>query len=210
MQKTQLLQGNTKSLDVSKGHKIFAALYLVTEHLNENDPCRSELRTLALGLVSGDSVATQKVAEKVINILGGAVIAHIVSEKNASIIVREVRSLATLRTIDSPVEQLFGHEESSNLNNRTAPNVSQNMSFIKQEMSFLNKKNESISDNKNKRQSEILSFINNKKSVAIKDISALFPDVSEKTIQRELGVLVSSGKITKRGSKRWSLYMAVS
>ena len=84
------------------------------------------------------------------------------------------------------------------------------MSLIKQEMSFSVKKFESISDNKYKRQSEILSFINNKKSVAIKDISALFPDVSEKTIQRELGALVSTGKITKRGSKRWSLYMAVS
>ncbi len=66
------------------------------------------------------------------------------------------------------------------------------------------------SENKNKRQNDILSFINEKKAVAIKDISALFSDVSEKTIQRELGVLVEKGKITKRGSKRWSVYMAIS
>jgi DeoR/GlpR family transcriptional regulator of sugar metabolism len=70
-------------------------------------------------------------------------------------------------------------------------------------------KNVGIFENKNKRQHTILSFINDRKSAAIKDIAALFPDISEKTIQRELGTLVALGKITKRGNKRWSLYMAV-
>jgi predicted HTH transcriptional regulator len=62
---------------------------------------------------------------------------------------------------------------------------------------------------KDSRQEKILSFINERKSAVIKDITALFPEVSEKTIQRELGSLIDTGRITKRGSKRWSMYMAV-
>jgi predicted HTH transcriptional regulator len=75
-------------------------------------------------------------------------------------------------------------------------------------MSYRGKKTDSFID-KNARQDTILSFINDRKSVVIKDIVSLFPDVSEKTIQRELNKLVENGKITKRGSKRWSVYMAV-
>jgi hypothetical protein len=63
--------------------------------------------------------------------------------------------------------------------------------------------------NKSARQDTILSFINERKSAVIKDIISLFPEVSEKTIQRELNALIDSGRITKRGTKRWSIYMAV-
>jgi predicted HTH transcriptional regulator len=61
---------------------------------------------------------------------------------------------------------------------------------------------------KGDRQQTIMTFIDDRKAASIKDISALFTDVSEKTIQRELSSLVASGKISKRGSKRWSVYMA--
>jgi DeoR/GlpR family transcriptional regulator of sugar metabolism len=66
-----------------------------------------------------------------------------------------------------------------------------------------------INENKSKRQDAILSLINERKSVGIKDISVLFSDTSEKTIQRELSTLVAAGKITKRGEKRWSVYLSV-
>jgi predicted HTH transcriptional regulator len=84
------------------------------------------------------------------------------------------------------------------------------MSFSTKSSYQTTSKNNINNDQKNKRQSDILSFINQRKSAVIKDIAALFPDVSEKTIQRELGALVDAGKITKRGSKRWSIYLAVS
>jgi len=64
-------------------------------------------------------------------------------------------------------------------------------------------------ENKSKRQDAILSFINERKSVGIKDIAALFSDTSEKTIQRELATLVATGKVSKRGEKRWSIYMSI-
>lgn len=43
-------------------------------------------------------------------------------------------------------------------------------------------------------------------SVMIKDITHAFPNVSEKTIQRELADLVSTGVLKKIGEKRWSKY----
>lgn len=69
---------------------------------------------------------------------------------------------------------------------------------------------------KQERAQKILSFIKDKKNVvgiaggmSIKDISVAFIDCSEKTIQRELNVLVAKGLIKKLGAKRWSRYQAL-
>jgi DeoR/GlpR family transcriptional regulator of sugar metabolism len=51
-----------------------------------------------------------------------------------------------------------------------------------------------------------LSVIKNKGTASIKDISTLVRGVSEKTIQRELSALISSGSVLKQGERRWSTY----
>ena len=56
------------------------------------------------------------------------------------------------------------------------------------------------------RRNSILELIKDKKEVTIKDISTIISDCSEKTIQRELMSLISSGVLEKSGSKRWSVY----
>jgi DNA-binding transcriptional ArsR family regulator len=56
------------------------------------------------------------------------------------------------------------------------------------------------------RRDAVLSVIQRKGSVSIKDISTLIRGVSEKTIQRELGALIESGVVVKRGERRWSTY----
>ncbi len=48
-----------------------------------------------------------------------------------------------------------------------------------------------------------------KKDVSIKDISLVFTDCSEKTIQRELNSLVLKGQLRKIGAKRWSRYSII-
>jgi len=45
---------------------------------------------------------------------------------------------------------------------------------------------------------------------SIKDISRAFPDVSEKTVQREVNILIEHGIVFKEGEKRWSRYSLVS
>lgn len=56
------------------------------------------------------------------------------------------------------------------------------------------------------RRNTIIKLIKDMKEVTIKDVSTIVPDVSEKTIQRELLNLVSEGVLKKTGEKRWSRY----
>ena len=59
---------------------------------------------------------------------------------------------------------------------------------------------------RNSRQDSIISFIRTHGEVSIKDVSDTIPDVSEKTIQRELLALVAAGVLEKHGQRRWSTY----
>ncbi|HEV8666643.1 MAG TPA: hypothetical protein VN665_02220 [Candidatus Paceibacterota bacterium] len=58
----------------------------------------------------------------------------------------------------------------------------------------------------NKRTSLILEFVRKHKNVSIKDIAKVIKGFSEKTIQRELTLLISQGLVEKRGERRWSIY----
>jgi hypothetical protein len=57
-----------------------------------------------------------------------------------------------------------------------------------------------------KRASLILEFVRKHKNVSIKDIAKVIRDFSEKTIQRELALLIQQGLVEKRGERRWSVY----
>lgn len=56
------------------------------------------------------------------------------------------------------------------------------------------------------RKGQIISIIEDKKSVTIKDISDVIKDFSEKTIQRDLMTLIDEQKVIKEGERRWSRY----
>lgn len=56
------------------------------------------------------------------------------------------------------------------------------------------------------RREAVVSVIQSKGKVSIKDISTLIRGVSEKTIQRELAALIDSGIVVKEGERRWSTY----
>lgn len=198
--KTYTNQSISQVTDSSKGQKIAAALYLITNHLDAHDPVRMALRTCATSLFRSNNDHAMVVLE-ITNLLETARFARIVTEQNVAILTRELGR--------------YMHQETSATNELTALFSVPEVSYVPKVMSYKtpvseDKKYQIKSDSKNKRQEQILSFINTRKSAGIKDISALFPEVSEKTIQRELGALVDSGKITKRGSKRWSIYLAVS
>ena len=81
-----------------------------------------------------------------------------------------------------------------------------NLSPLENDMSNSKKTQRSSPSERNNRREKILSLIKNKKDISIKDISSSFPDCSEKTISRELNVLISKGHIKKTGAKRWSRY----
>lgn len=59
------------------------------------------------------------------------------------------------------------------------------------------------------RVQNILDILRSGGSLGIRDIAANLPEYSEKMIQRELLDLVTQGKVTKTGLKRWSKYSLV-
>ncbi len=63
-----------------------------------------------------------------------------------------------------------------------------------------------IKDKKNDRQSKIVSILKDQSNLTIKDFVKVIADCSEKTIQRELLLLVEKGIIKKEGERRWSRY----
>lgn len=81
-----------------------------------------------------------------------------------------------------------------------------NLSPLENDVSNSKKTQRSSPSERNNRREKILSLIKAKKDISIKDISLSFPDCSEKTISRELNVLISKGHIKKTGAKRWSRY----
>ncbi len=59
---------------------------------------------------------------------------------------------------------------------------------------------------KEARHTRILKLIKDNREVSIKDITSYFPELSEKTIQRELVAFTQSGVLKKSGERRWSRY----
>ncbi len=59
------------------------------------------------------------------------------------------------------------------------------------------------------RVSAIIDFITKRGSVGTGDLAQVITDCSSKTLQRDLTMLVASGKLVKSGHKRWTKYALV-
>lgn len=262
MKQKEITKDNTKDGN-GKGQKILAAVYLVSAHLSDSDPIKQGLRSTAVQLVTqtfsrpslgvhgilGHSQSTSHSTSDTQSsflilqeLLNAAVLARLITEKNASIIILEARYFA--RSIDNSqyeveqdttVEALFAvdqqalqtshnqsysqarnsysqtHNRSHSQHSAKQPAQSLSQSFhAPSDTSSYASPQASFNTRDGSRSEIILSFIEQQQSASIKDIVTLFPDVSEKTVQRELIALLQAGKISKKGEKRWSVYMAVS
>lgn len=56
------------------------------------------------------------------------------------------------------------------------------------------------------RHGKIRDLLRTKEQVSIKDISEAIQGVSEKTLQRDLMVLIERGEVVREGERRWSTY----
>lgn len=61
----------------------------------------------------------------------------------------------------------------------------------------------------NERRPKIIEIVREKGEVGVNDITTSFPDVSSKTIQRELTALVEENVLKRVGEKRWSKYSLI-
>lgn len=195
--------------DNSKGQKIVAALYLVTQHLSDNDPFKTKIRSLAVLLIdSRTQNTTKELVENIQGMLNVSSLANIISQRNVAMLNGALNEYLIGFHDSGDISKLFDNLGQKDISDKINQNKD-NMSFIDTKMSDITKNTQAIQSVKSKRQNEILKFVNKNKSVGIKDISAIFPDVSEKTVQREISSLVDKGLITKRGNKRWSIYLSI-
>lgn len=61
-------------------------------------------------------------------------------------------------------------------------------------------------ENQRDRRARILSVLQKKDHISVKDVAQAITDCSEKTLQRELLGLVAQGVLKKEGERRWSTY----
>ena len=77
---------------------------------------------------------------------------------------------------------------------------------LKDKQSFRQGQPQGAQGGLSKRTSLILEFVRKHQNVSIKDIAKVIKGFSEKTIQRELTLLIQQGLVEKHGERRWSIY----
>ena len=201
---------------VRKAERLSAAIHAVTGFIGDAEPIRVRLRTLSLTVLQ-DLIDSQRLGElgpaalaarcvEIASLLSTAEIAGLISAMNAGLIADEYARLATFVrdrysliraqpqvTFADPVRQSpigFFKGQKDTVSYRTHNKTSE-------------KDTNSTSDS---RRKDILSLFLNKDKISIKDAVSVVPNVSEKTIQRELISMVEAGLLIKEGDRRWSTY----
>ena len=212
-----------------KTQKISQALYLLTDYFNEAEPLRFSIRNNANILLTSATLLLKNEQKdkhisshhliatflETLTLIETAFIIHLLSEKNHLILKEEINKvLDTMETHKEKGLQLArefievgsledhkrqsvvykGQEPVLNIKDSPLPSKSEKLVKAVQQ------------ENKNRRLDSILSLFKPGIELMIKDITSHFKDVSEKTIQRELLLLVDQGKLKKIGKKRWSKY----
>lgn len=182
------------------------------------------------GITQRDIDHTQSHLQYLSSLLSLAFISGYISGSNVEIMKNEInylhKHIEELSThFASEIGQLTFKPELFVVNSPTKQSKpKQDVSFIKKEFkkidedvslkpqinrtTFSNKPQEKPIE-KNDREKRIIDVIRDKGTVSIKDISSVVFDVSEKTIQRTLQLLIDKGQIKKEGERRWAKYQLV-
>lgn len=208
-----------------KAERLAKATHLIAPAFADSVPLRNRVDAIAVGLVDAAILpplaARRALARELLalsSILSLASTSELLSPMNADLIAREAHML--LQEIAGYEEPRLALEEVPTLSS-IAKNVSMRgaprsavprrdtahppLQQVAVEAKIKN--TGSVKDTKIKdRRDSILSVIKNKGRANIKDISTMIRGVSEKTIQRELMVLVAEGAVLRQGERRWSTY----
>lgn len=205
--------------------RICAALYLLTQHIPEEEPLRMEIRSAGIGLLekvlqftnemraaeSNTVLSFESSVRRLISLLRILTAAGRVSFQNADTMIGaldELTAFVSTSQRSTFSESVIIHRE--DLMGDTSPlRDTDTQKDIKDRVRDTKDK-DTISDKQapapGARSQGIITILRSSGGLGIKDISARLPDFSEKMIQRELLVLVKSGQVKKDGFKRWSKY----
>ena len=210
-----------------KTEKLVSAIYLVSNFISDKEPIKWQLRETGIDLLSGSLLSVSNLASdqtlshhdfvstgfKLLSLLQISFVSRLISEMNFNILKYElevlIQTVETTKKATATEGLIFPDhffEVSNNLNNIPV-NVSKGQSImsdrITRPISPLSVKKPLEKSN---RQEIIIGLLKKNKELGIKDFTSAIKNCSEKTIQRELVVLVSKGQINKTGEKRWSRY----
>jgi DNA-binding transcriptional ArsR family regulator len=218
-----------------KAERLAKALHLIAPAFSESASLRNRIDAIAIGLVDAavlaPSIARTALSRELLalsSVLSIARTGGLLSAMNAELIAHEAHIL--LQEVAAYEEPRLFLDEAPTLSgiaksalkkessDRTLP-VSQISTTVSRTESHsvaivrkghikdtMPKVQNAIKD----RRDAVMSVIQNKGSVSIKDISTHIRGVSEKTIQRELLALIEAGIVRKQGERRWSTYSLVS
>jgi hypothetical protein len=208
------------SMEPKKTEKLVSALYLITGFFDDKETMKWSLRELGGKLIS--QRGNRNVAVEIMGLLNVAKNAGLISDMNHEIIYREFSALVTS---NPTLNELFknGENERAEISSESTKSlpekVDDNNPYVASSVLSLKDKTPRepvrpkeyekegvVAEKRNGRQTVIINLLKKKKEIMIKDVSSLIEGVSEKTIQRELLAMVSSGILRKVGEKRWSRY----
>lgn len=194
--------------------KLTEALYRVTELYPDQEPLKWALRENAVylydNLMSISDMSDRKLRHnfkeilsslsQIINKLDLASLGGFISDINFEIIKKEYGSLKDF--IENQQQFIFSQEE---LLIKPELPVRHSVSNEKT-LSVQHIGQKILSDKTEDRKQKILNLLKNNDKKTIKEISSIFEDISEKSIQRDLADLVESGRLLANGERRWRVY----
>ncbi|MBI4136065.1 MAG: hypothetical protein HY481_00730 [Candidatus Vogelbacteria bacterium] len=189
-----------KDLKDKKTEKLTSALYLVTNFLSDNDPIKWKIRERALDILffaTRDHPQVLSHITDLIRLIDVVVLDRQISAMNFGLLRQEYSRLYELIQNQAKIVS-----ESIASGPPLPPPIAIGKHFPEKALKSTLFKTRS----KNERQSVILQSLTAGAWSAIKDITKKLPNLSSKTIQRELNAMAETGLIKRMGARRWSRY----
>lgn len=216
-----------------KAERLAKAIHLVTPAFKDSPALRDRLDLVAVGLIDAATMtlgsargALSRELLALSSVLSIARSSGMLSDMNADLIAREAQHL--LQEVAAYEEPRLALDEAPTLAEIAKGAVREGRRETHRADSLTESRDEapeaqSQADStkgqskgqtkdtsaKSERQEALLDVLKNKGALSIKDLSAVIRDVSEKTIQRELQVLIAEGVVEKAGDRRWTTYSLV-
>ncbi len=217
-----------------RAERLVAALFLLTNHVAPSDHLRSEIRSTATSLLGRvldlrdemRSSTSPKISEfqatvrRLISQINILVFAGVVSPQNAEIVSASLDELGTFITLSRRTNLSenvrISREELLEVREYRKGHIKdvKDKVFIKDNLSLKDNKetrkklalNEGVDTLTTSRSRSILEILRGGGQLNIRDIASNLPEHGEKTIQRELVLLIQQGIVKRIGLKRWSRY----
>ncbi len=199
MSDSKSIKDNLSNRDIKdkKTEKLTSALYLVTNFLSDNDPIKWKIRERALDVLffaTRDHPQVLSYITDLLRLIDVVVLDRQISAMNFGLLRQEyLRLYELIELIQNQVNAAVLKTASIAVVDKPLPEKALKSTLSK-------------TLSKNERHAVILQSLTVGAWSAIKDIVKKLPNLSGKTVQRELNVMAEAGLVKRIGERRWSRY----